>query len=183
MDRIARAAGVNKQLLFYYHGSKRGLFNAVLLDSGAELERALELAVPQGATPLQRLRAALHAQYDYFGRHPDLVSLLAQGTRSESTPFAPSLRRLIVLLAEGQGRGEVRGDVDPHLAAGQALTLMVGYLRLESLITASAPALGEGAALRARWIREATELFLRGVRTDDAQITAIPSSARPALPR
>ena len=30
VDRIAKSAGVNKQLLFYYYQSKQGLFRAVL---------------------------------------------------------------------------------------------------------------------------------------------------------
>ena len=35
MDRVARAAAVNKQLLFYYFQSKRGLFNAVLRNAAS----------------------------------------------------------------------------------------------------------------------------------------------------
>ena len=41
VDRIARAAGVNKQLLFYYFQSKRGLFQAAVRRAMAELEAAL----------------------------------------------------------------------------------------------------------------------------------------------
>ena len=107
MEQIARRAGVNKQLLFYYFHSKRGLFTAVLARGAAELEQAL---------------------------------------------------------AEGQGRGQVRDDLDPHLAAAQALVLMVAYLGLESLIAASAPPLGaDEPALRERWKEAAVRLVLDGV--------------------
>src|SRR5438046_554474 len=41
VEQIARRAGVNKQLLFYYFHSKRGLFQAVLAQSAGELETAL----------------------------------------------------------------------------------------------------------------------------------------------
>jgi AcrR family transcriptional regulator len=41
VDQIARRAGVNKQLLFYYFHSKRGLFTSVLTRGAAELEQAL----------------------------------------------------------------------------------------------------------------------------------------------
>ena len=40
VDHIARRAGVNKQLLFYYYHSKRGLFHATLARAAAALERA-----------------------------------------------------------------------------------------------------------------------------------------------
>src|SRR2546427_1183426 len=109
VEQIARRAGVNKQLLFYYYHSKRGLFQAVLAQSAGELETALaELANPSGG-PLQRLRLTLGAQFEFLARHPQIVALLGQGTRSEGA-FAPAINRLVVLLAEGQGLGQVRDD-------------------------------------------------------------------------
>jgi TetR/AcrR family transcriptional regulator len=165
VDQIARRAGVNKQLLFYYFHSKRGLFNAVLARGAIELEEALaRLATPDGR-PIDRLRATLEAQFDFLSRNPELVTLLAQAGRSEARPLAPAVKRLVVLLAEGQGRGEVRDDVDPHLAAAQALVLMVAYLGLEELIAATAPPLGaDEPALRERWKEAAVKLVLEGVR-------------------
>lgn len=165
VERIARLAGVNKQLLFYYYHSKRGLFQAVLAQGATELERALAgLALAPGR-PLERLRGALDAQFDFLASHPDLVILLTQARRPEIGPFAPAIKRLVVLFAEGQGLGQVRDDVDPHLAAAQALVLMVGYLQLESLIAASAPPLGaDEPALRERWKEAAVELVVEGVR-------------------
>jgi AcrR family transcriptional regulator len=164
MARIARRAGVNKQLLFYYFHSKRGLFSAVVGQGAAELERALsELPVP-GRDPLDRIRAALAQQFDFLAHHPDLVQLLTSAGRSDARPFAPAIKQLVVLLAEGQGRGRVRDDVDPHLAAAQALVLMVAYLGLESLIATSAPPLGaDEPALRERWKDAAVRLVLDGV--------------------
>ncbi len=167
VDRIARRAGVNKQLLFYYYHSKRGLFQAVLSRGARELEQALAtvpLAPGSAAGPLQRLRAALEAQFDFLARNPDLVTLLTQAGRSDARPFAPAISRLVVLLAEGQGLGQVRDDVDPHLTAAQALVLMIAYLGLESLIAASAPSLGsDEPALSRRWKDGAVRLVLEGV--------------------
>ena len=167
VDRIVAAAGVNRQLLFYYFQSKRGLFHAVLRRAALELAQALVAGAGAGGPPLERLRVALAAQFDYLARNPELVGLLTDGTRSDAGVLAPAMKRLVVPLAEGQGLGQVRGDLDPHVAAAQALVLMLGYLRLEPLIAASAPPLtGGAAALRARWMRSAIELFLAGVRAD-----------------
>ena len=171
VDQIARRAGVNKQLLFYYFHSKRGLFQAVLAQSAGELETALaELASRSGGAgsgrgPLERLRLTLAAQFEFLARHPEIVALLGQGTRSGGgAAFAPAINRLVVLLAEGQGLGQVRDDLDPHLAAAQALILMVGYLSMEAVVAASARPLGaDEPALRERWREAAVELVVGGV--------------------
>jgi TetR/AcrR family transcriptional regulator len=166
VDQIARRAGVNKQLLFYYFHSKRGLFSAVLALGAAELEQALAALPATGDRPLERIRATLAAQFDFLSGHPDLVTLLTQAGRSDTRPFAPAIKRLVVLVAEGQGRGQVRDDVDPHLAAAQALVLMIAYLGLEALIAASAPPLGaDESGLRERWKQAAVKLVLEGIAT------------------
>jgi AcrR family transcriptional regulator len=167
VDRIVAGAGVNRQLLFYYFQSKRGLFHAVLRQAAVELEESLAAGAVRDGTPFERLRGA-HGAVRLPGAAPDLVSLLTHGTRIEAGVFAPAIKRLVVLLAEGQGLGQVRGDVDPHVAAAQALVLMLGYLRLEPMIAASAPTLtGDAPALRAQWMRSAVELFVEGVRAGE----------------
>src|SRR2546423_10752675 len=173
VDQIARRAGVNKQLLFYYFHSKRGLFTAVLARGAAELEHALAHIPAGGDRPLDRIRVTLGAQFDFLAAHPDLVTLLTQAGRSEARPFAPAIKRLGRLLAEGQGRGQVRDDLDPHLAAAQALALMVAYLGLESLLAMSAPPLGaDEPALRARWEEAAGTLIPEGVATRQTPSTS-----------
>jgi AcrR family transcriptional regulator len=164
VERIASRARVNKQLVFYYYHSKRGLFQAAMSQAAADLEQAFaQVAVGEGR-PLARLRAALDAQFEFLAHNPDLVTLLMQAGRSDARPFAPAVRRLVVLLAEGQGLGEVRDDLDPHLAAAQALVLMIAYLGLESLIAASAPPLSsDEPALSHRWKDAALRLVLEGV--------------------
>jgi TetR/AcrR family transcriptional regulator len=164
VERIARRARVNKQLLFYYYHSKRGLFQAVVSHAADEIEQAMTQVVVVPGRPLARLRAALNAQFEFLARNPDLVMLLMQAGRSDARPFAPAIRRLVVLLAEGQGLGEVRDDLDPHLAAAQALVLMIAYLGLESLIATSARPLGsDEPALSQRWKDAALRLVLEGV--------------------
>lgn len=166
VDEIARRAGVNKQLLFYYYHSKRGLFQAVLAQGTRELERALATDLgPKSGGSLERIRHALEALFDLLLAHPDLVSLLTQAGRQDAGSLAPAIKRLVVLLAEGQGLGQVRDDVDPHMVAAQALVLMVGYLKLESLIAASAPPLSaDEPALRQRWRDAAADLVVSAVR-------------------
>ena len=165
VERIAKAAEVNKQLLFYYYHSKRGLFQAVVRSGVTELESALTALPSSTGKPLERLQDALAALFEFLTAHPDLVTLISHADRMDAALFAPAIRRLVVMLAEGQGLGQVRGDLDPHLAAAQAVVLMVAYLRLESLIAASAPPLGaDESTLRERWKRAAVDLIVNGVR-------------------
>src|SRR5437879_7181304 len=91
VQRVARRAGVNKQLLFYYYHSKRGLFQAVLGQAAAELETALAALPAASGRPLERLERVLHAQFDFLARRPDLVAVLAQGNRTDLAPFAPAI--------------------------------------------------------------------------------------------
>jgi len=164
VDRIARSAGVNKQLLFYYYQSKQGLFRAVLGRAAADLEQSLAGLTASGGRPLDRLERSLDLLYNFFAAHPELVALLTRSGRVDIAPFAPVVKRLVVLLAEGQGLGQVRDDVDPHLTAAQALVLMVGFLNLESVVAASAPSLAmDEPALRQRWREGATRLLVAGV--------------------
>src|SRR5258708_21334541 len=93
VDQIARRAGVNKQLLFYYFHSKRGLFTAVLARGAAELEQALAALPATGDRPIERIRAALAAQFDFLAGHPDLVTLLTQAAPSPTRPLPPPDQR------------------------------------------------------------------------------------------
>jgi len=93
VDQIARRAGVNKQLLFYYFHSKRGLFGAVLARGAAELEQALTAIPASEARSLERIRTTLEAQYQYLAAHPDLVMLRTQAGRAEARPIPPAIKR------------------------------------------------------------------------------------------
>ena len=165
VDQIARRAGVNKQLLFYYYHSKRGLFQAVLAETAGDLEAAFARLTNPAGGPLERLRLTLAAQFEFLAQNPQVVALLGQGTRADGgAAFAPAINRLVVLLAEGQGLGKVRDDLDPHLAAAQALILMVGYLSMEAVVAASARPLGaDEPSLRERWRDAAVDLVVAGV--------------------
>src|SRR5436853_7912749 len=76
MDQIARRAAVNKQLLFYYFHSKRGLFTAVLARGAAELEQALADLPTAGERRLDRVRLAPAAHFDFLAAPPDRIPLL-----------------------------------------------------------------------------------------------------------
>jgi len=134
IERIAEAAGVNKQLLFHYFDSKSGLFRAVL-DSILARHDSRDGA---GDDPGQALRSQLTALERLARQTPGLVSILSDSRDASAFPAdaANAARewlervhsRLAGALEDGQRRGYYRDDIDPAQVArfGVAAALGVG---------------------------------------------------------
>ena len=122
-DRIARRARSSERMVYYYFGSKDGLFRAVLEGVYASLrdaERAVQLDPDDPARALEQFCRFV---WRYYADHPGFISLL----NTENLHRARNLRRsgrldelvgpvvglLSQLLADGQARGLFRADVDP----------------------------------------------------------------------
>lgn len=75
---IARDAGVTQPLVNHHFGTKKGLWQAVLLEHFAELQRTLdECESRTGSLPERdRLRALIHAFALFSGRRPQLARMI-----------------------------------------------------------------------------------------------------------
>ncbi len=116
VDRIAAAAGVNKQLLFHYFDSKAGLHRAV---AEAAANR-LDLGSASRGTPSERLR-------ELVGRiaaaTPELGALLDGNTRSRAVKAA------VRIIEDGQRSGHFRDDINPEPVADVLVAAAVGHGR------------------------------------------------------
>ena len=148
VQRIADRADVNKQLVFYYFGSKDGLYRAVMDESLAELrEMSTEHAAETRAT--MRLRLEIRAVYLALMERPHMVRLVTQGAAGGG--LAGDLARSIVaeledrfsrIVSYGQGHGYFRDDADPDVIAHHAVVLLLGHLCLDALTGKQAADLG-----------------------------------------
>jgi len=159
-DRIARLAGVNKQLIYYYYGSKAKLFEAVSRLAARDLSLRSS-TVASDASPTEELRTQLAFLFDATRDRPDFASVLigeAQGNTKESAEEwgRETVNAIAATISAGQGLGFFRDDADPPLVARQAVTLLLGYFALGPIMDQD----GESADA---WTDAATQLLLQSL--------------------
>jgi AcrR family transcriptional regulator len=142
VDHIAAVAGVNKERIYGYFGSKRGLYDAVLQSELSELAAAVPLIL----TPEHDLAEYAGRVFDYHLARPHLLRLLHWEGLLGNGHFATedSLRarlyqRKTEEVRRAQQSGLVNSNLDPGVvsyaivalaawwfAAPQVATLLVG---------------------------------------------------------
>ncbi|MEJ7687669.1 MAG: TetR family transcriptional regulator [Variovorax sp.] len=88
VNEIATRAGVNKQLIYYYYGSKEALYRTALEVVYGEI-RSLERELHLGdMAPAEAMEALIGFSFDYLARHPEFIRLL----NHENAHGAPHVR-------------------------------------------------------------------------------------------
>jgi AcrR family transcriptional regulator len=165
IEKISRAARSYDRMIYYYFGSKEGLFIEVLEDAYRRFNEAESTLVIDAAQPVQALETIVRFMWTYYQQHPEFISLLNTENLHRGTHIAKSLRAsdysseaLAVLhsvLRAGAEQGVFRRDI-----AARDLYLMIaamGYFYLSNRHTLSA-FLGE--ALEAAPALQHWEAFL-----------------------
>lgn len=123
VDAIAAHTRSSKRLIYYYFGSKEGLYLAVLEAAYAGI-RATEATLDlERLAPVEALRTLVTFTFDYYQSHPEFVRLVMNENIMDGVHMARSkaigklnvtvidaLRRLI---ARGQKTGVFRRGIDP----------------------------------------------------------------------
>lgn len=145
IDEIAAATQTSKRMIYYYFGSKEGLFIAVIEEiyrrfNEAESELALDLEAPT-----ESLVAIVRFIWSYYNRHPEFITLLnsenlhrgkhISKSRRPGEYSSPALSLLERVLHSGARQGVFRGELrarDVYL-----LIASLGYFYLSNRHTLS----------------------------------------------
>src|SRR5581483_3167788 len=136
-DAIARFAGVNKALLYYYFKDKEALYQAVLDEVFSGARVAIQTALSKELPPRQRLEAYVRAHFDYIASNPLYPRIVhAEFLRAGRDPsrlqrvatqyFQPIFVNIAALLKEGAESGEFR-RVDPVHFIPSMISVIVFY--------------------------------------------------------
>jgi AcrR family transcriptional regulator len=123
VDRIAKRAGTNERMLYYYFVSKDQLFLTVLESVYirlAEAEKALEL---DHLEPVEAVKKLVEFIWNYYIEHPEFISLInsenlheakyLKKSRKLAQLVSPVQDNIRAILQRGQEAGVFRGGIDP----------------------------------------------------------------------
>ncbi len=121
-ERIAQRARSSERMVYYYYGSKDGLFRAVLEHAYSQLRDAERSVRLDPDDPWKALEQFCRFVWRYYLEHPEFISLLntenlyrARHLRRSArlgelvSPIAQMLSRM---LADGTGKGLFRDGID-----------------------------------------------------------------------
>ena len=190
VEQISKAAKSYDRMIYYYFGSKEGLFIAVLEEMYRRFNHAESSLEISAERPVESLTAVIRFMWNYYHRNPEFVTLLNTENLHRGRHIAKSLRAqeysspaiqvLARVLESGARQGLFRGNV-----AARDIYLMIagmGYFYLSNRFTLSA-FLGEeldSAAARAHWEAFIIDAVMRTVALGDE---APPASANEAARR
>ncbi len=178
VEQISKAAKSYDRMIYYYFGSKEGLFVAALEEiyrrfNEAESELAIDVADPEAA-----LRSVIRFMWGYYLKHPEFITLLNtenlhRGKHIAKSPRAreyssPAIGVIVRVLQLGAERGLFRSD----LAARDVYLMIAGlcYFYLSNRYTLSA-FLGENLeapAALAHWEATVCDAVLRALKKEPA---------------
>lgn len=120
VDDIAERTRTTKRMLYYYFGSKEGLFVAVLEQAYAAIRDAEGAVDVDHLDPVAAIRRLAELTFDHHEAHPDFIRLVSienihRGEHmgdSLAAINAPAVERIDRILQRGREAGEFREDVD-----------------------------------------------------------------------
>jgi AcrR family transcriptional regulator len=123
MEDLSRAAGITKSSFYHHFAGKEALLRAALERALSRLFAILDEPGATSGTPVERLRHIVRGQVAVLTEDLPYVTLLLRVRgNTETERWALEQRRafdarVAAIVREAVEQGQVRGDVDPALAA------------------------------------------------------------------
>lgn len=146
VDQIARRAETNERMLYYYYGSKEGLFLAVLEHKYAEFRAAEEQLHIVEEDPIAAVRTLARFVWDWYYQNPEFIRLVNSENLHEARHLKKSaqlqqlVNPVVDALADIVRRGQEQGLFRDNIDVSQLyLTISgLGYYVLSNRYTISA---------------------------------------------
>lgn len=123
VDRIAERCGLSKNMLYYYFGSKEGLFIAVLEKLYQSLRDQQKDISVRASDPLFALEQLVRHTFSAFKENPSVIQLLNEENKLQGkyirksgrmrAMYNPLLETVSVILEKGKVDGVFRAGIDP----------------------------------------------------------------------
>ncbi|MET0542541.1 MAG: TetR family transcriptional regulator [Variovorax sp.] len=173
VEKISKAAKSYDRMIYYYFGSKEGLFIAVLEESYRAMDDAESAIELDASRPVETLTAVIRFVHGYYRKNPEFVTLLNTENLHKGRHIAKSLRageyssHAIAVIREVLSSGIAKGLFRSDVAAREVYLLIAstGYFYMSNRHTLTA-FLGEPletAEAVARWEAFAIDTVLRAV--------------------
>ena len=175
VGQISTAAKSYDRMIYYYFGSKEGLYIAVIEDIYRRMNEAEAELQLDPAQPVESLRQVIHFVCRYYRKHPEFVTLLnnenlLQGRhivkmQSAQQFSSPAIAVLQQLMESGVAQGLFRADVSVRDV--YMMIAALGYFPQSNRFTLS-EFLGEridDAASASHWEDFVVDAVLRTVTT------------------
>ena len=117
---IARAARVNKALLYYYFSSKEELHRFTLNALFQQLHAQMNAALDQPGTPRQQLLRYVNGYFDFMTAHPNYPRLFERELTSEKPQLAGLVREHLRPLHKRLAAVDPRRHRQRRVPAGRA---------------------------------------------------------------
>lgn len=188
VDAIAARTQTSKRMIYYYFGSKDGLYLAVLEEAYRQMRTADAEICVEGLDPAAAMARIVEATFDYQDAHPDFIRLVCIENIHRARHLAGSpniarqnlaiIRHLDEVLRRGRAAGVFHRDisaVDLHLVISSLV-----FFRMSNAHTfGTLFGIDLGAAeTKARHRRMVTELVLNMLTTAQDAAAAPPPVQR-----
>jgi TetR/AcrR family transcriptional regulator, upper aerobic nicotinate degradation pathway regulator len=182
VEQISKAAKSFDRMIYYYFGSKEGLFIAVLEEMYRRFNEAESKLVLGAAAPVEALRAVIRFMWGYYQKNPEFITLLNTENLHRGKHISKSLRaseyssQAVSVLAEVLTRGAQQKLFREDVCARDVYLMIaaLAYFYLSNRFTLSA-FLGEELetpAALAHWEAFLVDAVLRTVACGPQEHTA-----------
>ena len=146
IEQISKAAKSYDRMIYYYFGSKEGLFIAVLEEMYRRFNEAEAKLVLDTSQPIEALTAVIRFMWGYYQRNPEFITLLNTENLHRGKHIAKSLRArefsspAVDVLGQVLASGVRQKLFRPDTAARDVYLMIaaMGYFYLSNRYTLSA---------------------------------------------